>query len=80
MVDNKKITNNLKSLRDERGIKQNYIAEKLGITQNYYSQIENGHRNPQINHLLILRDLYDVSLDYIFFGNDIAIRDSEEVV
>lgn len=66
MINNKKITNNLKSLREERGLKQKFIAEKLGITANYYSQIENGHRPPQIEHLLILRDLFNVSLDEIF--------------
>ena len=80
MVDKKRITNNLKALREERGIKQNFIAEKLGVTQNYYSQIENGHRNPQLNHLLILRDLFDVSLDEIFFGNEIAKCDKKQVV
>ncbi|WP_405103150.1 helix-turn-helix domain-containing protein [Oceanobacillus sp. FSL H7-0719] len=80
MINNKKITNNLKSLREERGLKQKFIAEKLGITANYYSQIENGHRPPQIEHLLILRDLFNVSLDEIFFKNEIANCDSKQAI
>jgi transcriptional regulator with XRE-family HTH domain len=78
MTDNKKISNNLKTLREERGLKQNFVASRLGITQNYYSQIENGHRPPQTKHLLILRDLFGVSLDEIFFKGEFAKRDSEQ--
>lgn len=37
---NKKITSNLKRLREERGLKQNFVAKQLGITPNYYSQYE----------------------------------------
>ncbi|GAB3801418.1 helix-turn-helix transcriptional regulator [Virgibacillus kimchii] len=79
MIDSKKITNNLKRLREERGIKQNFVAKKLGITQNYYSQIENGHRHPQVEHLLILRDLFNVSLDEIFFKDEIAKCDENVI-
>lgn len=80
MTDNKRIANNLKVLREERGLKQQFVAKKLGITQNYYSQIENGHRPPQVPHLLKLRDLFHVSLDEIFFNNEIAICDLEEII
>ncbi|WP_121614755.1 helix-turn-helix domain-containing protein [Virgibacillus halodenitrificans] len=75
MKDTKIITNNLKQMRKERGIKQKFVAEQLGISPNYYSQIENGHRQPQIEHLLKLRCIFSVSLDDIFFNNMIANRD-----
>lgn len=80
MTNNKRITNNLKSLREERGIKQKFIAEQLGISANYYSQIENGHRPPQVEHLLKLRDLFNVSLDEIFFKDEIANRDYRNII
>ncbi len=79
MVDNKLISNNLKQLREERGIKQNFIARQLGLSQNYYSQIENGHRVPQTEHLLKLRNIFNVTLDDIFFNNEIANCDNEDV-
>lgn len=69
---NKKITNNIRSLREERGLKQKFVAQQLGISANYYSQIENGHRNPQIQHILKLRQIFGVSLDEIFFKDKIA--------
>lgn len=80
MTNKKRITNNLKVLREERGLKQKFIAEHLGISANYYSQIENGHRPPQVDHLLKLRDLFNVSLDEIFFKDEIAKCDSKQAI
>lgn len=34
----------LKSVIDKRGLKQNYVARKIGITPNYLGQILNGKR------------------------------------
>lgn len=80
MIDNKLISNNIKQLREERGIKQKFIADKLGISANYYSQIENGHRNPQTDQLVKLRNIFGVSLDDIFFNEEIAKRDNKKEV
>ena len=78
MGKNKLISNNLKQLREDRGIKQKFIAEQLGISANYYSQIENGHRPPQVEHLLKLRNIFNVTLDEIFFNKQIAKCEVEE--
>lgn len=79
MSTNKIISSNLKQLREVRGVKQKYIAEQLGISANYYSQIENGHRLPQLEHLLTLRNLFEVTLDDLFFNSEIANREDEAV-
>lgn len=76
----KVISANLKAFRENRGLKQKYIAEQLGISPNYYSQIENGHRLPQLEHLLILRNIFNVSLDDLFFNNEIAKCDKKSYV
>lgn len=80
MPESKNISSNLKQLREQRGLKQKFVAEKLGISPNYYSQIENGHRYPQVEHLLKLRDIFNVSLDDIFFNDKIAKRDIANVI
>ncbi|GIO25299.1 helix-turn-helix transcriptional regulator [Oceanobacillus sp. J11TS1] len=80
MIKNSQINNNLKRFRDSRGLKSKFVAKKLGISPNYYSQIENGHRSPQLEHLLKLKELYNVSLDEIFFDNKIAKRDKEKEI
>ncbi|GGP17192.1 helix-turn-helix domain-containing protein [Oceanobacillus neutriphilus] len=80
MPESKNISSNLKQLREQRGLKQKFVAEKLGISPNYYSQIENGHRYPQVEHLLKLRDIFNVSLDDIFFNDKIAKCDIANVI
>lgn len=73
------ISNNLKKFREERGLKQKFVAEQLNISANYYSQIENGHRKPQLDQLLILRNMFNVTLDSIFFNNEIAKCDNKQI-
>lgn len=80
MKGNKVISDNMKTLRNKHNLTQSFVASKLGITQHYYSQIENGHRSPQMKHLPILRELYSVSLDDIFFDEEIAKCDSDNKV
>ena len=65
MEERLRVRNNLKQLREDSGVKQKIVAEQLGISANYYSQIENGHRSLQIDHLLKLRDIFNVSLEII---------------
>ncbi len=55
----------LRNLREDGDIKQKDLAEYLHITQNTYSQYENGQRQIPINMLILLADYYGVSVDYI---------------
>lgn len=56
----------LKALRKAVGLKQEDVAEKLGMTQGAYSQIERG-RNKQLPIQLIgrLAKLYGVKAEHI---------------
>lgn len=80
MIDYKLLSSNLKDLRESKGIKQKFIAEQLGISANYYSQIENGHRLPQLEHLIVIKNIFNISLDDIFFNTEIANRDKNKEV
>ena len=55
----------LKDLREDRDLTQSYIAEKLHIKQNTYSNYENGNREIPINALVKLALFYETSVDYI---------------
>lgn len=80
MIDYKLLSRNLKDLRESKGIKQKFIAEQLGISANYYSQIENGHRLPQLEHLIVIKNIFNISLDDIFFNTEIANCDKNKEV
>ncbi len=55
----------LKDLREDRDLTQSYIAEKLHIKQNTYSNYENGNREIPITALIKLASFYNTSVDYI---------------
>lgn len=55
----------LKDLREDEGLKQEEIAQKLTITQQQYSLYETGKREIPLSMCIVLAKLYGVSLDYI---------------
>lgn len=55
----------LKDLREDRDIRQKTIADYLGISQNTYSQYENGIISISPEMLIKVADYFDVSIDYL---------------
>ncbi len=57
--------NNLKKLRNSKGLTQIAVQMATGIEQSLLSKFENGDRVPPTETLIILADFYNVSIDYI---------------
>lgn len=55
----------LRELRTENNYTQIQVASKLGVSREAYSYYENGKKQPSINSLTILADLYKTSIDYL---------------
>ena len=55
----------IKDLREDNDIKQKTVAEYLGVSQQTYSNDENGHREIPIWVVLKLSRYYKVSTDYL---------------
>lgn len=55
----------LKKLREERGLTQKQVAEALEMNPRTYSSYENNEREPNSEILLLIADLFDVSIDYL---------------
>jgi len=55
----------LKEARLKRGLSQYDVAEALSCSQVVYSRYENGMREPSIETLKKLSELYKVSVDYL---------------
>lgn len=60
--------NRIKELRSEKKITQDILAKKLGITQAALSKWETEKAQPDQRTLLILSEIFGVSIDYIL-GN-----------
>lgn len=55
----------LRDLREDCDLNQTKVAELLHTSQTVYSRYERGYQTIPVEHLLILADFYDVSVDYI---------------
>lgn len=60
---------NLKSLRQEKGIGQVELAQKINVSKGIISLWENGLREPGMYSLIALADFFGVTVDYLI-GRD----------
>jgi len=58
----KRLGARIKALRKSRGLSQEQLAEKTGITPKYLSRLEVGQQNPSIETLAKLTEALDVEL------------------
>ncbi len=65
MID-KRIGKRLKQRREELGLTQEDLAEKLGLTPNYISTVERGASFPRCEKLILLLNGLETSSDAIF--------------
>lgn len=61
----KTIAGCLRQLREKRGLSQEIVAEKVGISRTAVSQIENNERSVSSAELVGFARLFEVSTDYI---------------
>lgn len=61
---------NIRHLREDGDYKQRELAEVLRVSQNTYSQYENGVISLTAEHLIVLADFYGVSVDYLLGRTD----------
>ena len=62
----------MKICREELGLTQQELAQIVGLSQETISQYEIGSRTPNIITAKKIADALNVSLDNIFFGNNIS--------
>lgn len=64
-AESKKLGNNLKRIRTEKGISQGDIARELGVSRGFISNIENGKTNPTLATIAKLAKVVGVSADQL---------------
>lgn len=74
MID-KRIGKRFKQRREELGLTQDQLAEKLGLTVNYISTIERGASFPRCEKLILLLNGLETTADAIFC--DVLEKSSE---
>ncbi len=67
-VMNMSISERLHELRKQAGYSQEQVAEMLEISRQAVSKWESGQGKPEIDNIVKLTEIYNVSADYILLG------------
>lgn len=59
----------LKKLRESKGFSQEDVAKKIGVTRQAVYKWENDKSYPDIDNLISLSEMYNVTLDELIKGN-----------
>ncbi|MGE7860959.1 helix-turn-helix domain-containing protein [Bacillus mobilis] len=59
----------LKRLRESKGFSQEDVAKKIGVTRQAVYKWENDKSYPDIENLILLSEMYNVTLDELIKGN-----------
>lgn len=70
------IARQIKKLRSEQGLSQEALAEKVYVSRQTISNWENEKNYPDIHSLIMLSELFDVSLDELIKG-DVEVMKEE---
>lgn len=65
ILNNKHIGNNIKKIRKERGLSQIDLADKVGISRTYMSDIERGAKNASMKTIVNIANVLDVDISKI---------------
>lgn len=72
---------NLKKVRLDKNMTQKDVADRLGCTPNIYSRYETGERQPSIDTLISLSQIFEKSIDYLVENHadvDLSISKEEQ--
>lgn len=73
----------LKNLRKERGLLQQDMAEKIGITKSAYGYYEQGKTTPDVITAQKIANILDVSVDYLLGEsqktNNLTTKDEKDI-
>lgn len=73
------IASRLLQLRKERGLSQEELAEKLKVSRQAISKWERGDALPDLENLILLSELYGISLDRLVGRDSAPAPDKENV-
>lgn len=68
----------LKLLRRYQGLNQESLAEKLGVSRSYISELESGNRTPSLDLLGRYADVFNIPISSLVFFAE-ALQDQENL-
>lgn len=68
----------IRVIRERKDLSREELAEKIGITPAFISDVEYGNKGMSIKNLYLLSQLLDVSVDYLLSGTLYSMDKDEE--
>lgn len=65
-MDKKELGMRIKTLRENKGLSQNALANKAGVSPTYIYQLEKGEKSPTVEYLEFICDALGVTLEDFF--------------
>lgn len=75
---NIEIANRLVKLRKEKGLSQEELAEKLGLSRQAISKWERGESSPDMDNIVMLAKLYDLSFDELLSTSEYYVEEKND--
>lgn len=69
------VASHIKRIRESKNLTQEYVASRLGISQNAYSRLENNRTHLSIDRLKKIAQILSVPLDELFLHKDPLLKD-----
>ena len=68
--DVQKSAERIRDLRADSNLTQSEAAEKMGFFLSGYRKLEQGQNGGSIDSLIMVADYYNISIDYLVYGED----------
>ena len=68
----------IRKIRMDNGLSQDQFADKLGVSRQAVSKWENGQTAPDLDNIIAMSNLYEVTTDYILIGRERSSKENGE--
>lgn len=72
-----KLADRILELRKQKGISQEALADKIGVSRQAISKWESEQSTPELEKIILMSDFFEVSTDYLLKGIEPATKDNE---
>lgn len=76
----KKIPERLKILEETLNLTKTEISKKSGMSRSFYSNIATGSQTPSFDFLQKICSTFDVSMDWLIYGEGQMFRENNEFI
>lgn len=74
------IADRIQYLRKNRGLSQEELADKVGVSRQAVSKWESGQSTPDIEKIIVMSELFEVTTDYILKGIEPADMTNKKTI